>query len=292
MTAGSQTPYLLGLLSERDATRYLTTPVLQGVERMPRLALDKACTPLDDESRWEAGPVRELIDEAMERFDGEKTTQADAWLAPRLHAMMRMNRREAADSRRWNFLALRLAPDYVLWRNSPKATKRNPVPQVNRAHFVGPYHKQTFSRLWWAAELFRNGPDYGPVEVACGNQESFNTVLRLEIIYHQATAQTMIKLMQEGAVRKGRPLNGLAKAINSAGSTLLFDVLAPDPPWDGRAHDMWVKDAASAFVQYDALPEGPDDGSVTDRDVDALLPLFRELFATADIRGEKPAESE
>jgi hypothetical protein len=291
MTAAPQTPYLLGLLPERDATRYLTTSVLQGVERLPRLAIDKACTPLENEPRWEAGPVRELIDEAMDRFDG-RATQADAWLAPRLHAMLRMNRQEAADSRRWNFLALRLAPDYVFWRNPPKVSKNSPVPQANRAHFVGPFHKQTFSRLWWAAELFRNGSDYGPVEVACGNQESFNTVLRLEIVCHQVTAQALIRLMQEGAVRKGRSLNGLAKAINSAGSTLLFDVLAPDPPWDGRANDQWVKDAASAFVQYDALPEGPDDGSVTSQDVDALLPLFRELFATADIRGGKPSEGE
>lgn len=279
-------PERLALLPEREADKHLTSAVLQGLEDFPRTALEKACVPLGDDPRWEAGPIRELLDEAMDRFVDEPT-RADAWLAPRLHATLRLSRREAADARLWSFLAMRLAPDYVLWRNPPRSSKNSPVPQVNPGHFNGQFHKQTFARLWWAAELFRNGIDYRPVEIACRNQEMFNSVLRLEVIYHRATAQAIIALLERGTVETTREANALAKAVNTAGSTLFFDVLAADDTWDADAHRAWVGDVAAAHVPYDSLPYGPDDGRVPQSAIDALVPLFEKLYAEAPVRGKE-----
>ncbi|MEU8347789.1 DUF6339 family protein [Spirillospora sp. NPDC048832] len=279
------------LLAEREASEHLTSAVLQRLEDLPQNALEKACEPLPDEARWDAAPVRELLDEAMERFD-EEPTKADAWVAPRLHATLRLSRREAADSRLWNFMAMRLAPDYVFWRNPPRASPGNPVPQVNKNHFIGAFHKQAFARLWWAAEFFRNGVDYRPVEIVCRNQETFNSALRLEIVYHRATAQTMARLMSDGTIRTTREANAFFKAVNAAGSTLFFDVMAPDEPWDADAHRAWVADAGTAHVQYESLPDGPDDWHVPDSAVDALTPLFRDLFVEAPIRGREQTEIE
>jgi hypothetical protein len=287
----AEAPERIALLPEREGLKHLTSAVLQGIERLPQAALSKACTSLPDDARWDAGPVRGLIDEAMDRFD-EEPTRADAWLAPRLHATLRLTKREAADSQLWNFLALRLAPDYVLWRNPPRSTKNNPVPQTNASHFIGAFHKQTFSRLWWAAELYRNGSDYRPVEIACRNQEFFNSVLRLEIVYHRATAQAMIRLLETGRVRTTREANALSQAINAAGSTLLFDVIAPDGPRDADAHRAWIDEATTAFVQYDSLPDGPDDGDVPAAVVDRLLPLFDRFFSEAPVRGRKEDEED
>lgn len=281
----------LALLAEREATKHLTSAVLQGLEDLPQTALEKACEPLPDDVRWDAAPVRELLDEAMDRFDDEPT-RADAWLPPRLHATLRLSRREAADPRLWNFLALCLAPDYVIWRNPPRASSTSPVPQVNKNHFIGSFHKQAFSRLWWAAEFFRNGPDYGPVEIACRNQETFNSLLRLEIVYHRTTAQSIVRLMEDGTIRTTREANALFKAVNAAGSTLFFDVMAPDEPWDADAHRAWVAEAGAAHVQYESLPDGPDDCRVPDAAIDALLPLFKSLFTEAPIRGKEQVEAE
>lgn len=281
----------LALLAEREATKHLTSAVLQGLEDLPQTALEKACEPLPGDVRWEAAPVRELLDEAMDRFDDEPT-KADAWLPPRLHATLRLSRREAADPRLWNFLALRLAPDYVIWRNPPRSSGTSPVPQVNKNHFIGSFHKQTFSRLWWAAEFFRNGPDYGPVEIVCRNQETFNSLLRLEIVYHRATARTIARLMEDGTVRTTREANAFFKAVNAAGSTLFFDVMAPDEPWDADAHRAWIAEAGVAHVQYESLPDGPDDFQVPDAAVDALLRLFKNLFTEAPIRGKEQVEAE
>ena len=148
----ASTPDLLAFLPERDAVKHLTSAVLQGIEDLPQAALAKACLPCPGEPRWAATPTRELFDEAMERF-ADEPTKADAWLPPRLHATLRLTRREAADARLWNFIALRLAPDYVRWRHPPRASANNPVPQTNRSRFVGSFHTQAISRLWWAAEM-------------------------------------------------------------------------------------------------------------------------------------------
>lgn len=282
----STAPERLALLPDEAAARFLTTAVLQNREAPPAAAIDRACEPLPDEIRWAAGPVRELLDEAMKRFD-ETRTDADAWLAPRLHATLRMTRREAADGRLWNHLALRVAPDYVHWRHLARPTESNPTPAVNRNRFSGPFHSQAFARLWWAAELFRDGYDYRPAVVACGNQDVLNTVLRLEVILHRPTAQAMLRLLEDGTVRTGDDVNALAKAVNAAGTTLCFEAIAPDAAPDPDACLAWVEEADAALVPLESLPSGPDDGRAPLDSVNALVPLFKRLFSEAPVRDRR-----
>jgi len=278
-------PERLALLPDEVAAGFLTSAVLQDQESLPTAAIDKVSTPLGADRRWAVEPVRELVDEAMKRF-GDTRTSADAWLAPVLHATLRLTRREAADNGLWNHLALRIAPDYVYWRHLGQATDRQPVPTVNRNRFSGPFYTQTFARLWWAAELFRDGYDYRPAVVACKNQDVLNTALRLEVMLHRPTAQAMLRMLDGGSVRTGRDVNALAQAINSAGSTLVFESIAPDAAPDVDAYRTWIEELDSALVPLDTLPNGPDDGRAPLRAVDALVPLFETLFADAPVRGK------
>lgn len=269
----------LGLLPDEAAARFLTTGVLENNEPLPLTAIDRMSEP----ARWEAEPVRQLFDEAMKRFTPAERTSADAWLAPVLHATLRLTRREASDSRIWNYLAIRLAPDYVYWRH---LSRGNP-PMVSRARFSGPFYSQAFARLWWAAELFRDGPDYGPVVVACGNQDVLNTVLRLDVILHRPTAQAIIRLLATGVIRTGRQVNALAQAVNTAGSTLSYEALAPDDPRDADAYRDWIEELSGVLVPYDSLPTGPSDGRTRPTSVDTLTTLFKQLFfESPSARGE------
>jgi hypothetical protein len=280
-------PNRLALLPDEAAARFLTAPVLEDREPLPAAAIDRACEPLPDELRWSADPVRELIDEAMKRFDDTRT-EADAWLAPRLHATLRLMRREAADSHLWNHMALRVAPDYVFWRHRGRATTSQPVPVVNRSRLSGPFYSHAFARLWWAAELFRDGYDYAPVVLACGNQDVLNTVLRLEVILHRPTAQAILKLLSDGTVRTGRDVNALAQAVNAAGTTLFFEAIAPDADPDPDAYLGWIEDLDTALVPLERLPDGPDDGRTRLDAVNALIPIFERLFTEAPVRGKEP----
>lgn len=270
----------LGLLSNEAAARFLTTGVLENREPLPFSAIDQVSEP----TTWGAEPVRQLFDEAMKRFTPVERTSADAWLAPVLHATLRLTRREASDSRLWNFLALRLVPDYVYWRH---LSRGNP-PTVARTRFSGPFHSQAMARLWWAAELFRDGADYGPVVVACSNQDVLNTVLRLDVILHRPTAQAMIRLLATDVVRTGRQVNALAQAVNTAGSTLSYEAYAPDNPRDVDAYRDWIEELAGVLVPYDSLPSGPPDGRVRSTSIETLVTLFQQLIAESPTAREMP----
>ncbi|MFJ8392994.1 DUF6339 family protein [Streptomyces sp. NPDC094144] len=284
----TEIPARLALLSGDRAAGFLTHGVRAGQEVLPHVAVLRASKPIQDDSvRWSVDPVREIVDEAMHRFDGART-DADAWLAPRLHATLRLTRAEAADAGLWNFLALAVAPDFVLWRHLPVGAADEGAPRkINSARFVGPHYSQAFARLWWSAEMFRDGSDYAPVEIACANQDMINTALRLAAIDHKPTALALVSVLKgltdEGATRLGDRVNALCTAVNVAGSTLMYEVIAPDDPPRHDALTEWITDAGSA-VPWERLPEGPDDGTARRSSLELLAGMFEQFAAEAPLR--------
>ncbi|MFJ7417516.1 DUF6339 family protein [Streptomyces uncialis] len=280
----------LALLPSHRATTFLTPGVRAGQDAPPQVAILRASTPIDDASvRWSAEPVREILDEAMHRFDAART-DADAWLAPRLHATLRMTRAEAADPGPWNFLALAVAPDFVLWRHLPAGDAGDGSSRkVNSARFVGAHHTQAFARLWWLAEMFRDGPDYGPAEIAGRQQDMANTALRLDAIDHKPTALALVRVLKgladRGATRLGDRVNALCTAVNTAGSTLMYEVIAPDDEPDHAALTDWITDAESApAVPWNRLPEGPEDGTARHTSCEVLSRMFERFAEEAPLR--------
>ncbi|MFJ8647015.1 DUF6339 family protein [Streptomyces sp. NPDC093546] len=286
----SEVPARIGRLSDAVAGRAITPRVLQGYEALSFSAFkDKVEEPVDGTARWESAPVLELLAEARRRFAGSAPTVSDAWLAPRLHCTLRLTRAEASDTGIWNFLALCLAPDFVRWRWGRGESGRE-VAQA--ARFTGRWDLQCFSRLWWAAELFRDGKNYGPVELACGNQDILNTVLRQEMVQHRPAAQALLRLLHRGAVNTGREVNAAAAVANAAGATLVYEAMAPDELQDAEALHEWILAAGEGpAMQYDTLPQGPHDGSVPHRSAEILTAWFEKLFADAPVRG-RPAAGE
>ncbi|OEV02295.1 hypothetical protein AN217_03495 [Streptomyces qinglanensis] len=287
-------PEQLALLSDVHAAEHLTAGVLEGQDDVPSIALNKVTEPMpSDDARWRLHRVRDLIDDALDRFRDERPTAADAWLAPRLHETLRMTRREAADKQFWTYLAVGVAPDYVVWRHLSDPSRSDSRARVARDRFVGPHYKQAFARLWWAAELFRDGSDYRPVVATCGSQDMLNSALRLDVVDHRPTALALVGLMGRGTVRTGREVNALTAAVNAAAATLMYDVLAPDVERDGEALRDWISGAESALPSpRDQLPEGPDEQPAQPETVEILVGHFAELFAEAPVRGRAPHEDE
>jgi hypothetical protein len=288
ITQPNHVPERLALLATSAVDPFLTEELLKGEQVHGGIDLAKVAERLpEDDARWSVEPIRSLVEDAMFEFRDDRT-RADAWLAPRLHATLRLTRREAADKRLWNHFALAVAPDYVAWRHLSEPTARKPERRIAAERFRGPADRQCFSRLWWAAELFRNGSDYEPVAAACGNQDLIHTLLRLELIDHRPTAQALVRLLKSGQVTTGREVVGLSIAINAAGATLVYDVLAQDEPREPDRLREWIAEAGSAPpVGRHELPEGPDENPVPEASVAALTTYFAELFDTAPVRGRK-----
>jgi len=53
---------------------------------------------------------------AMQKFTDSKREESDRWLAPRVHATMRLTRREAGEPGLWSYLAVQVLEDYIRWR--------------------------------------------------------------------------------------------------------------------------------------------------------------------------------
>src|SRR2546430_2753608 len=58
-------------------------------------------------------PLERVVEEATTRFADHAAEASDAWLAARVHATLRLSRREAADASLWAYLAVVAFPDYV-----------------------------------------------------------------------------------------------------------------------------------------------------------------------------------
>ncbi|MFD7236839.1 DUF6339 family protein [Streptomyces syringium] len=290
----SHLPERLALLPNAEAAEFLADGLLTGREDVPSIKLNQVTEPLPhSDRRGDLRPVRDLAEDTIAycRNGGLKATQADAWLAPRLHAALRLTRREAADASFWNYLALGVAPDYVVWRHlsEPKGGK---VTKVAADRFRGQYHKQAFARLWWAAELFRDGSDYSPVVTACGNQDILNTALRMSVINHRPTAQAIVRLVAKGVITTGREVNALVGAINASAATLMYDVIAPDAERESRPLLDWIDEAETARqVSRRDLPTGPDEEPTPELSVSTLVDYFTDLFADAPVRGRDVVEA-
>jgi hypothetical protein len=226
--------------------------------------------PLDD--------VRRLLEHAMQSFDDP--VESDAWLAPRLHATLRLRRNEAAERGLWAWLSTVEFPDYARWRFPGKSadeeedeTKRG----TPLKRFLSSGRDNALARLWWGAELFRNGDDYDPVVRAFAKQDVPNTWLSLDAVHHAAAAQAALRLLP---ALGSKPINRLSTALDHVLTTIQLDVLAPVEGPDTIAADEWVAARADMDdVLGDVLPRGPEETPVPEELVDAVEALLRNVAA-------------
>ncbi|MFZ3570317.1 DUF6339 family protein [Streptomyces sp. BH097] len=282
----SYTPEFVGLLDAETVAEHLTEGLLTGTENPRTLDLLDLARPLPKEERFRAEPVRSLVDRVMHQCRNDKPTVADEWLAPRLHATLRLTRSEAADPELWAYIGLVVAPDYVEWRHGGTG-------RIDPVRFQGLHYKQAFARLWWAAELFRNGDDYRPVALICKNQQDMlNTALRLDVMDHRPVAQAVAALLDRGVVSNGRQVNALCTVVNAAAMTLSYEAIAPDIERDAGAVADWIRHDSTILSDV-VLPVGPAEPPVPKGSTDTLTEIFADLFKDAPVRdGKQGDESE
>lgn len=247
-----------------DARRYLAPEnYLLGVPA-DLVELSEPFTARDIDLR----PLVAVIAEAMKRFP-DNPVGSDGWLAPRVHAALRLFRREAADSALWGYLAVRFR-EYVLWRWTTKEGTA-----IGELRISGSTRRQALARLWWLAELTRDASDYSATEPACRSQEMTNWLLDVRAFQHPVLALAYARLFTGSGT--DTVIRDTAKALNHALTTIAIDALIPTPAVDDRTLVDWVRSPADETLMLDQLPLGPDDRDIATAQIDEAVELLREL---------------
>jgi hypothetical protein len=225
-------------------------------------------------------PPRAVVDHAMRR---RKPAESDAWLAPRVHATLRLTRREAADRRIWAYLATVALPDYVRWRWKAPEDRRSPI-AIDR--FVGDDATNAMSRLWWTAELTRDGADYGPTVKALSGPWFAASWLRLGVLHHRAAAQAVVEFLAAAADEATADDRGrmIARSLDVAMRTFALDSLAPAPAPDAEAVREWCAETVDETLMIRRLPTGPEEPTVPERDIAAVRAVLDQLAGQAGSR--------
>ena len=232
-------------------------------------------------------PCARMIAEAVKRFDAGKRPDSDAWLAPRLHASLRLTPREAADTRVWNYLTVLKFPDYVQWR-------WNGEDGVTRDRYLGNTTKNALARLWWGAELTRNGPDYSGTVKAFSAQDIPNTWFRLDLYHHRPLALGAIRVMMDlrggGGVKATSKVNRMATAVNMALTATSLDVLLPFAGTDVDALGTWIASEFDEAEFLEALPVGPPEEPVSEDALDSATELVTKIATEAGLFEDQSGE--
>ena len=138
---------------------------------------------------------------------------SDGWLAPRVHSALRLTRREASDPGMWRWLSMTIGSAYLRWRWASEQDVIAPI-RVN-----GGINKQALARLWWSAELLRNGGDYTEVGRFLSVQDFPNSLLHRPVMRFRAFALALVAEVFAHGDRKGRAprgdeVNAAAEAAN------------------------------------------------------------------------------
>jgi hypothetical protein len=147
---------------------------------------------------------------------------SDALLAPRIHRALPLSRREAADPAPWRFLAVVHRPDLVRhrWENRSWASMR--------ARFWAPGTRpdsNTFCRLWWIAELSRQGDDYSLTETLLSRPALANALFVRNLSSYQPAVAACTHALS-GAT--SAEVEATLKLLHKTLSTIVLEALSFD----------------------------------------------------------------
>lgn len=213
---------------------------------------------------------------------------SDRWLAPRVHACLRLSRAQASDRSLWHWIAITIAPRYTAWRWVDQTGKTT---VVTDDRWYGPIHKQSVARLWWGAELFRDGSDYEPVERAFIRQDLINSYMPRVLVRCRSFALGIVNALatKGGEAMTAAQMNDLARVLNlvTAGRPPEAQVgFQSDDLWGAAT---WASSDAPVPSDWDIRPEGPRAIDTTETSLAGGLALAEHGLMTAGIGSIAPA---
>ena len=199
--------------------------------------------------------------------------KSDGRLAPIIHATIRVSPRQAAHRGLWLTLAqFPVVAEYLFARWS---SGNGAVPVAS--HLNGDYSHQGIARLWWMAELLRDGADYSFVSRGFEDQNVPNQAFRSLYFYSRPFARAFTEEVLEYHDNKnakhprGKRVDQSAKAVNAALGTVLLESICKDSAVAETDWKAWTRSSPSpAEVERwlaGDMPIGPEGGSMSSDDL-------------------------
>ncbi|MGW6278751.1 DUF6339 family protein [Kribbella sp. NPDC055071] len=246
-------------LSEDDRRIFRTGVMPVGVHEELVLRQNGTTIPLD------------VVEDLMSMFEQKRQSRdwnrdravSDRWVAPRLHHALRLTRTQASDRGLWHWLALAICPAYAEWRWTGHGG-------VAADRWYGPIHKQSLARLWWGAEIFRDGADYSPVERAFIRQDLPNSYLHRPMVRCRSLALGIVEVIApiDGAkILSSDQVNDLARVINLCTSGRPPEAEVGYQVDDHLAALEWAENDPTTPDDWEYLPLGPRAVDTTERSI-------------------------
>lgn len=223
-------------LHDGDRRQWAETRSLVNIELRPVLRADGSTVGL--------ATLDSLLDAVtmnIENGEWPNRSHSDSWIAPRLHYALRISRAHASEKSMWEWLGSTRWQEYVYWRWA------DTTGTVASDRWFGGINKQALARLWWGAELLRDGPDYKPVATAFKFQDFPNSLLHRPVLRCRSFALGIMEALFDGGVqRSSRDVNALARILNLT--------TAGRPPEAATNFASDDRDAVAAWISNDAAP--------------------------------------
>jgi hypothetical protein len=178
----------------RAARRLVTPEFVRGEDEHARLEVE-AWEPYAEAaaSARSLERFREATDQIIATTEPFSTT-IDARVAIAFHQSLPLTLREAADPGIWRFLAVVVRPEFVRHR------WENPTFSVARSRFWSPGTRpdsNAIARLWWIAELTRDGDDYGLTKRTLRSQAIANAIFIRSFCEHRPAIEACVEWFGE-----------------------------------------------------------------------------------------------
>lgn len=226
--------------------------------------------------------VDHAVDEVLPHFDEDPRSELDSWLAPRLHYAVRLPRRIASDRGFWAWMNIDVGRRYVHERWG--RLKQSADETVSTWHFTGKNKlRNALSRLWWGAEIARNGPSYEYSEAAFHSVATAKWALELRYSWYRPATIAFVRVCEGLDGRE--PLDDdsmgkLSTGINAYLSSVALEGKATDEE-NGRFDSDWRRRKPTREEVLNGGHgdlQGPADGYASKAAIEKLETWYREIL--------------
>lgn len=250
-----------------------------------REPIDETYGPEDAAVEVDLLTVRGLVGHAVGQDWSD--SELDQWLAPRLHYTLRIPRRVAGDEGFWTWLAIEGGNSYVLRRWLGKGASDPDV--VTMFRYTGPILRNALGRLWWGAEMVRDGPSYEYVPPVFARVWTAEYALELRYSWYRPAPIAFTRVaegLDGGPQLTTNEAKELSKRVNSYLSLRCLEGIGFDETVDEEWDLDWLARRPSLKEVLEADLRGPEDGFASQEAIEALARWFRSLSAELPKSGE------